>query len=45
MLQVLDEGCEGSSSGAEHAVAVQRAEEPLQTGEREIIIIFLYFIV
>lgn len=32
MSQVLDEGCEGGSSGAEHAVALQRAEEPLQTG-------------
>lgn len=33
MLQVLNEGCEGSSSGVEHTVAVQRAEEPLQTGQ------------
>lgn len=31
--QVLREGGEGSSSGAEHAVAVQGAEEPVQTGE------------
>lgn len=31
--QVLDEGGEGSSSGVEHAVAVQGAEEPVQTGE------------
>ncbi len=33
MSQVLDEGCESSSSGVEYAVAVQRAEEPLQTGQ------------
>lgn len=33
MAQVLDEGGEGSRSGAEHAVAVQRAEDPLQTGQ------------
>lgn len=32
MSQVLDEGCEGGVSGDEHAVAVQRVEEPLQTG-------------
>lgn len=31
--QVLDEGDEGSRSGVEHAVAVQRAEDPLQTGQ------------
>lgn len=31
--QVLDEGGEGSSSGVEHAVAVQGAEDPVQTGE------------
>lgn len=31
--QVLHEGGEGSSSGVEHAVAVQGAEEPVQTGE------------
>lgn len=31
--QVLNEGGEGSSSGVEHAVAVQGAEEPVQTGE------------
>lgn len=31
--QVLDEGGEGSRSGAEHTVAVQRAENPLQTGQ------------
>lgn len=31
--QVLHEGGEGSGSGAEHAVAVQGAEEPVQTGE------------
>lgn len=31
--QVLDEGGEGSCAGAEHAVAVQRAEDPLQTGQ------------
>lgn len=32
MLQVLREGGEGSISGVEHAVAVQRPEDPLQTG-------------
>lgn len=31
--QVLDEGGQGGSSGVEHAVAVQGAEEPVQTGE------------
>lgn len=32
MSQLLHEGGESSGSGAEHAVAVQRTEEPLQTG-------------
>lgn len=36
MSQVLDEGGEGGGSGVEHAVAVQRAEEPLQTGRLEL---------
>lgn len=35
MSQIFDEGCEGSCSGAEHPVAVQRAEDPLQTGGYE----------
>ncbi|KAM9766825.1 uncharacterized protein ACNS7B_016948 isoform 1-T1 [Menidia menidia] len=30
--RVLDESGEGGGSGAEHAVAVQRAKEPVQTG-------------
>lgn len=33
VLQVLNEGCEGRSSGVKHFVAVPRVEEPLQTGE------------
>ncbi|XP_028427353.1 uncharacterized protein LOC114550750 isoform X2 [Perca flavescens] len=33
--RVLDEGCGGGSAGVEHAVAVQRAEEPLQTVSKE----------
>lgn len=33
MWQLLHEGCEGGGSGVEHAVAVQRAEDPLQTGQ------------
>lgn len=33
MAQVLHEGGEGSSSGVEHTVAVQGAEDPLQAGQ------------